>query len=139
MLSPGGPCQVLWPIWFVLEIQFHHWIIMCCFPADPAGDCQAINFIANLISSLNNIFKSIASRRALPGALTCLLCTLVVWQNFSRKRLWLLLKNMVVCSCGTQPYFLTLTLAFPKKQLCVVLYRVHWTRVYLTLILILSR
>ena len=63
----------------------------------------------------------------------------MAWQNFSRKSLWLLLKNMVVCSCGTQPYFLTLTLAFPKKQLCVVLYRVHWTRVYLTLILILSR
>jgi hypothetical protein len=31
-----------------------------------------------------------------------------------------LFKNMVVCSCETQPYFLTLTLAFPKKQFCVV-------------------
>ena len=67
VLSPGGPCQGLWRIKFLLAIQFHHWIIMCCFPAGPAGDCQAINFIANLISSLNNIFKGIASRRALPG------------------------------------------------------------------------
>jgi hypothetical protein len=43
---------------------------------------------------------------------------------FSEKSM-VIVKNMVVCSCGTQPYFLTLTLASPKKQLCVVLYRVH--------------
>ena len=39
---------------------------MYCLPVGPVGSCYAINFFANLIASLNNIFKSIASRRALP-------------------------------------------------------------------------
>ena len=30
------------------------------------------------------------------------------------------LNNMVVCSCGTQPYYLILTLAFPNKHFSII-------------------
>jgi hypothetical protein len=62
----------------------------------------------------------------------------MAWYYFFSEKSMLILKNMVVRSCGPQPSCLTSSLAFSKTVLHWFV-SVHWTQLYLTLNIIISR